>query len=260
MNQEKERAKAIARIRMFNNRTTANGFTDAEAQQAMERISELLTVYNIELSEVWLNEQSCVEMVIDTKSRRSNRGTIAVAIAKLCDCITYRRTNSDYNEDFVFYGLPQDIEMVSYLYDIVDNSLKFSLNKYKNSYEYKNFRGHRGSITNNFIKSFIYRIVERINTLKKENDKRYMDEISRGAERQDRHHLQNGKSLVEVKTDKVMDEFKDKYNFTPKYVTKRIRDNLINEGRRAGREMANDVKLNNSVNSNAPIAAITYGG
>ncbi len=111
---------SIARkIRALQARTEANGCTEAEALNAIEKISELLDTYNIDLTEVEVREEGCFQFDFATSTKRKSldhRSGICRAIARLTQCKQWRKALPGETIIRCFFGRKTDLEFAKFLY------------------------------------------------------------------------------------------------------------------------------------------------
>ena len=90
MTQQDERNKAIARVRKLRARASGQGSSEAEVEFAMRAMGELMDTFAITMDEVSLSAEECVEVCVSHHlGSLFKLGTVAVSVAKFCDCLTY---------------------------------------------------------------------------------------------------------------------------------------------------------------------------
>jgi hypothetical protein len=195
--------KVIQMIQDLCRKTVRNGCTESEAMSAAEKIGDLMKVYNLSMDRVFLGETNCVQESIPTdRLRRHPIDGCVVGIAEFCDCHVWYNKGYQRNNYYVF-GLPPDVEMMKYLYNMIMSAMDTSLAAYKLSDLYiagKNEYGYKvskKSLSNSFQKGMAGRISHRLGVMTR----------SRHAEEEVMPIPSTGTSLVLVKQNKVRQEF-----------------------------------------------------
>ena len=215
--QSSELSKVKARILALSLKTVSNGCSEAEANSAMEKVGELLQVYNLNMSEIEMKDERFVTISISFNGLSKDKMKwVVCAIAAFCDCKVWfdkgskvRKTNSAYS----FFGMEPDTEMVKYLYSTIEKSMTHELAQYKNTPYMRAIQGTRGMIkvaSTNFITGFCTKVNARLNQIKGERD-----DALRAAK-------QAGTSLVVIKSQLVEERFREegislRKNYTPTY-------------------------------------------
>lgn len=286
MSQRDERQKAIEQVRKLRDRLNGQGSSEAEIEFSMRRMGQLMDTFDITMDEVSLAAEECKSVELShTLGSVFHLGTVAVAVAKFCDCVVFRREGSKvqkrdrngnlvYGKDArgrmrphfekpvytnVFHGIESDAETAAYLMELIRNSVVKMLEDYKKTGEYKGYDGSKTVLTKSFVDGFASRIVRRLETLKAEREEEI--ERARQARAEDgedqrsldaeaaAHERRKGNStdLVALKDQKVKDSFKAKYGWTVKYRTGRRSGGGSYTGRAAGHSAANNVNLSRPI-------------
>jgi hypothetical protein len=255
MSQKDERQKAIEKARKLRDRAHGAGSSETEVEFAMKQFGELMDTFNLTMDEIHLAGQQC-KMIEVTHYEGSvfHLGTVAVAVANFCDCVTYRsekrkvqkrRADGSLIYDKMtgrphyekagytshFYGLDQDVEMAAFLMEMIREAAVNATKEFKKSDAYKNYSGNKTPFTKAFVDGFASRMVRRLNAMKHEREdelekarqaREEMGEGSLDAERA-AHERRKGNStdLVALKDKKVKDDFKAQFGWTVKYRTSR---------------------------------------
>ena len=283
MSQKDERNKAIDKVRKLRDRMQGAGSSESEVEFAMTKMGELMDTFNITLDEVSLAGEECKKVVIEHNLGGTYRmGTVAVAVANFCDCVTYyskgrrvQKTRADgslvydgktgrphYEKpkyENHFFGIESDAETAAYLMEMIRNAAVTSVAEFKKTDEYKNYPYSKTAHTKSFIEGFERRMVRRLNDLKDEREEELErarearaemgeDEATLDAERT-AHMRRQGQStdLVELKDRRVKDDFKEQFGWSVKYRTTRSSGGGSYSGRLAGGNAADKVNLSRPV-------------
>jgi len=164
-------------------KTEAAGCSEAEAIQAAERVGKLLTEYSMTMSDVEIGQSTCVAEEISTGNRTKNSHPISwcmVSIADYCDVESWVRTQptiitakngtrSVKPRVFqVFFGLPQDVEIARYIYDIICRAQDTEVEKFKQSDYYVGLlsKGEKKVATTTFLRAMSSRLCFRLDQMK----------------------------------------------------------------------------------------------
>src|SRR5688500_9866976 len=120
MNDKQELDKIKQRIRALQDKTLENGCTEAEAMAAAEMIGRLLEKYDLELGEIGMKEEAAAAQSNEVFAADDFAGTMVTGIKIFCGLIAYKKTGGGTGHGcvFVLFGLPQDLEVAKYLYEI----------------------------------------------------------------------------------------------------------------------------------------------
>jgi hypothetical protein len=164
--------KLKLRIQALRAMTMDNGCTEAEALAAAAKVAELLDRHDLSLSDVELRESACERRAYET--RRKNRIPLDYcvgAIGRFCDCRVWREKNRDGETLYVFFGLPSDTEVALYLAELIDNSIRSELGRYKQTYAYQRFRHQDRHVANSsFTLGMAMSIARKLTDMKAERD------------------------------------------------------------------------------------------
>src|SRR4051794_16707369 len=134
------------RIQGLRSKTTDNGCTKAEALLAAAKVAELLDRYDLSLTDIEIRNGQCEQR--DYETRRKKRIPLDDCIgeiANFCDCRVWHEKNQLGNARYVFFGLRSDIEVAHYLTELIDNTVRSELGRYKNSAGYRRSTGVSGT-------------------------------------------------------------------------------------------------------------------
>src|SRR5205085_7487368 len=129
------------RLQGLRSKTTDNGCTEAEALLAAAKVAELLDRYDLSLTDVEIRTAQCEQRAYETRRRkRIPLDDCIGAIANFCDCRVWREKSQSGNARYAFFGLRSDIEVAHYLSELIDNTIRSELGRYKISPAYRRFR------------------------------------------------------------------------------------------------------------------------
>jgi len=190
--------KLRVRIQALRAKTIDNGCTEDEALSAAAKVAELLDRHDLSLTDVELRAAPCERRVYETgRKKRIPLDDCIGAIAHFCDCRVWREKNAAGETSYVFFGLRSDIEVAHYLAELIDNSVRAELGRFKTSAEYGRFRHQQRHLANaSFALGMVASIANRLVAIKADRDS---------------VNQSTGRGLVVLKTSVVDAEF-DKLN------------------------------------------------
>ena len=119
-----KREDLLRRIRALMAKTTANGCTEAEAQMAAAAVDRLMGEYDIDLTELEVRDQTCVQVAVPTGARGFHAVEMtAKAVAAFTDTKCWRRDGQS-SDEICFFGLKVDTEIAEYLTYLFRRSLE----------------------------------------------------------------------------------------------------------------------------------------
>jgi len=250
--QSKELDKIKNQVRALAAKTVSNGCTEYEASAAMEKIGELLEVFNLELDDALLETEKCIKGVFDTGRQRGCFIDYAIRpIAKFTDTRTYQTNGRGKTLKYVFYGFESDVEMAIHICELVTKAVENELAHYKRTdpdyLEGREWPG-RKSLSTNFYKGMSRRIGERLKEMKadmnRREDDKHVDDI--------RKHINPNDDLLPMhlkKSEKVDNEYKDWL----KSVGIRLTSCSSGHARSSASARAAGARAGNRVNLNRPL-------
>jgi hypothetical protein len=176
MRQNTELASVKARIKALAAKTVEQGCSEAEAMNAAAMVGRLLQQYNLSMEEIDVREQKCTTITLRTGSaRRGPFNWIASSLARFADCkVWYSRRYTDLGnkKEFVwcFFGQETDLEMVKYLYEVIQTSILAETQAFKQTDTYRDSL-KRTSASTSFQHGMADRIANRLLKMKAENDR-----------------------------------------------------------------------------------------
>ena len=160
------------RIQGLRSKTTDNGCTEAEALLAAAKVAELLDRYDLSLTDVAILNAQCEQRDYETRhKKRIPLDDCIGAIAEFCDCRVWREKSLGGNARYVFFGLPSDIDAAHYLTEMIDNTVRSELGRYKNSAGYRRFRHQDRHLANfSFTLGMVASIADKLTAMKRQRD------------------------------------------------------------------------------------------
>jgi hypothetical protein len=209
MNQSQELAEVKRKIAKLCQFTTANGCSEGEALNYAEKLGKLLSTYDLTLDQVLLDDQQCELINIGEETGKCDAMLYCmVPIARYCQCKMWTSKNRHIvngrlkrSSRYQFFGLPADLEMAKYLYDVIRQSIDAEVARYKETADYRELNKHYHAIrlTNSFKAGMSSRLAYRLNELAEDRNK------ETGAKN---IATPTGEtSIVLVKQNKIEDEF-----------------------------------------------------
>lgn len=160
-NQENVARDSIkAKISKLLNMTEENGASENEALIAAQRAAKLMTDHDINMSELVMKNSKSIKGTNSFRKYGTTRlgQLFAVPLSSFCDCKVWIDTGSD---QLVYFGLPNDVQIASYLFDMLANTVEIEIRKFKNSSSYRISQAN-GSNGKTLVSSFILGIEQRI--------------------------------------------------------------------------------------------------
>lgn len=182
---ELERVKRL--IRKLDARTTENGCTEAEAMESAEKIGQLLAQFELELTDVIISEEICVQREVFAADEAM--GSVIVGIGRLCSLRVYHKTGSS-PVTYVLFGMSRDVELAVYLYELCVEAADMGWSEWIHS-----GRGHTVKQRESYRAGFGSRVSIRMSEMRDARDR----------EREERLKTSGSRDLVLVR-DAVVDE------------------------------------------------------
>jgi hypothetical protein len=154
----------------LRSKTTDNGCTEAEALLAAAKVAELLDRYDLSLTDIEIRNGQCEQRHYETRRKKRIPLDDCIGdIASFCDCRVWREKHHSGNTRYVFFGLRSDIEVAHYLTELIDNTVRSELGRYKNSAGYRRFRHQDRHMANaSFTLGMIASIADKLTAMKRE--------------------------------------------------------------------------------------------
>jgi hypothetical protein len=174
---KEKREKIVAKIRALREKTTEGGCTEAEAMAAAEIVSKLMAEYDLTFTDVEVRESEVIqESVMSDRSSNSHPTKFCMnALETFCGIkiwfgkqYTPGKGRKIYH---TFFGLPKDVEIATYLYNVILGAMEREAFSFKESPEYNISwygKGEKKIATNSFLRGMAVRISQRLRDLHKE--------------------------------------------------------------------------------------------
>jgi Protein of unknown function (DUF2786) len=173
MTQNTELTKIKLKIKALAAKTVDAGCSEHEANQAMEMVGRLLEQYNLTMEEIDVREEICKTIYVESRSH--SRGPIDWCVTALADLVSAKVWYAPSNKwtgrrsRYAFFGQESDLEMIQYLYNVIDTAIASETETFKQSDYYKNCPTHRKSASVSFARGMANRISDRLREIKKHN-------------------------------------------------------------------------------------------
>ena len=162
--------KLRLRIRGLRAKTLENGCTEAETLLAAAKVAELIERYDLTIGDVEIRATRCERRVYaSSHKKRIPIDECIGAIASFCNCRVWREKTGAREVQFVFFGLPADIDAAHYLTELIDQSVRSELGRFKTSAAYAAFRYDERHLANaSFALGMVGSIADKLAALKVE--------------------------------------------------------------------------------------------
>ena len=159
-------------IQGLRSKTMDNGCTEAEALLAAAKVAELLDRHDLSLTDVEIRNGQCEHRHYETRHKKRIPLDDCIGdIANFCDCRVWREKSHSGNVRYVFFGFRADIEVAHYLTELIDNTVRSELGRYKNSAGYRRFRHQDRHLANaSFTLGMVASIADKLTAMKRERD------------------------------------------------------------------------------------------
>jgi hypothetical protein len=159
-----KRDSIIKKIQLLKQKTVSNGCSEAEAMSAAEKILQLLTEYDLSMTEVEMKSQvyqdSFIE--IDGSVRKPIHDLVSVIGVFTDTKVWFEKGHKKFI--YHFFGSKNDVEFAHYLFDLFSNSMDFEYTKYQKTREYSFIGGKKARSP--FYKGMAIRLNERLREMK----------------------------------------------------------------------------------------------
>ena len=154
--------KIKEKIRRLSEMTVENGCSENEALTATEKMGRLLDEHQLSMSDIELKKQDCQQKEVWTGMtiRDHMQGCIG-GIAFYSDTKPWMSTGGRTGMKYVYFGLPDDIELAHYTHCNINRAILEESENYKLSDEYAYYPGAR---KRKALRAFKYGMAERIGT------------------------------------------------------------------------------------------------
>jgi hypothetical protein len=206
-----ERERVRERVAKLLSMTLDRGVTENEAMTAAEKASELMAHWDIEASKLAVRSSRAIQQEATIRKYGSLNIAAPVAhhIAQLCDCLYWRSAPHVDPQDidlppswqriidtFVFFGLPADVEIAGYLFDVISNAIDTEIDAYKATPDYQceiEARVNGRTAITSFVSGMETRLCDRLDAMR-DGKRQTVQEAT-------------GRSLVIVKEEQIKADF-----------------------------------------------------
>ncbi len=184
------REAAVKRILALKAKTVENGATEEEAMAAALKAGELMDKYGIESTEAELRDESCIQGIHGGHRASAHESQwTAPTLALYCGVKVWRSGGK-----IIFFGLPVDVEIATFLLDVIEGSMERSYKDYQKTDNYVIHKAVGYNERGSFMNAMAKRINDRLNQM-------------RAAREAEHHNTKTGTSLVVVKNAVVTEQF-----------------------------------------------------
>ena len=170
MTQHEELARVKKKIQSMLNMTTSRGCSEAEASFAMEQVGKLLVQFNLSMDQVTLSDEPLIRMTVGTGTqKRAQNSTYMSALATFCGVKVWFHKVPKKEICYNFYGLESDVQMASYLANMILRAIKTETDTYKATPEYRYADVHRKRLSTSFQNGMCQRIRSRLQEITSKN-------------------------------------------------------------------------------------------
>lgn len=155
-----ERAKRL--IRAMLARTEENGCTEAEAMESASKIGAMLQQYDLELTDVIVNDVSDM-LTREVYAADFNMATVITGIGRLCSLKVYSKSGETV-ATYVLFGHAPDMEMALYLYEVCAEAADHGWQVYMDR------NGYSKKARESFRVGFGHRVCDRLTQLRAQRD------------------------------------------------------------------------------------------
>lgn len=232
-----EREKILIKIKNMIERTQHNGCTEAEALQAAMKVGEMMSKYDVSMSEVQFSNEDFITFEIKLGTKRTNfMSHMMMAIGRFTDTKCWISWYVDgYNtyRRYCFFGTKKDIMIAEYIYQVVENAINKEFDNYKKSDEFALSKYNGKTKRANFINGITTRISNRLQDMKMEMEmenemvyERRMNDFIKESNDESIEEVHKSSIIVYDKFDIVQKKFKEKVNIklSKSYSSRSIRD------------------------------------
>lgn len=184
----------IRKIVALQERTVAQGCSEAEALSAARLVGKLLAQHNLAMTDIQLRESSCDHGIIETFSHSEVEIRFCItSIARFCDVKCWRDKNPLTGIQYHFFGLPEDVRTAKWLYEIILVAMGRELVGFRLYMKQEKIRAGKKQV-GSFLSGMAGKIGVRLVEMKREQDTK--------------NQATTGRDLVILKSDIVREQFK----------------------------------------------------
>lgn len=180
----------VSKIKALLAKTVENGATEAEALMAAQKAGELMDKYELTMSEIEVREESCEEDTVNVGNKKAHPVQyVAMTIGAFTDTRVWM---GGPGKTIHFFGLKKDVQIATYLTQMLRRAIDSEWETYKNSALYQMDPNHGRSQRASFMNGMAGRLSKRLREMKQQREQA----------------KPTGTSLVPVKNQIVEQEFK----------------------------------------------------
>lgn len=231
-----ERTKVKQKIVKLLTKTIENGASEQEALSAMQKASELMQIYSVDITELQIkNTRSTVtELNVTKYNKHYIADSCLVRISKLCDLLVWRSSNVHGESCYKLYGFKEDLEIAEYLHTLIVRCILKDVETFKTSEDYRNPHLSKVVAVRSFIQGMETSFNSRLNQMLEEKN------INLGL-----HNT--GNSLVLLKSDQIRSEFEKEFPNLNIGFTKVKAKAVYSSAYKRGLALASSVQLNKGI-------------
>jgi hypothetical protein len=160
-----ERAKLLERIRHLSARTTDRGCTEAEALQAAEMMGRLLTQHGLSMTDLEIEDTRCERATVDTGRKAADETRFyCSALAEYTNTKVWLESGA--TKKVVFFGLPADVQVAAYLYQVIRTAFIAEKDRF-NLAGQRSGQAHGAAAAHDFKVGFCVRVASRLREMAK---------------------------------------------------------------------------------------------
>ena len=227
-----DKKQILQRMRMFSERTVANGCSEAEAMIAAQKLSELQSKYNLTLTELDIDELSFEAESVSLGNKV--RHPVYCALYGLQEFCGVKLVMTGARLEI--FGEPHKIDNARYMIELIKLTMDAEYARYKASWEYEDakMRYHPRRIRADFMNAMGYRISKRLLDMAKQERSEAQSQAATGT------------SLVVLANQKLVAAFKKRH---PRLGSGSGRSTSNSSATSAGRAAGDRAGLNRGVGS-----------
>lgn len=161
----KKRNSILGKIRALLSKTVENGATEAEALAAAEKAASMMSEYDLSMDEVDVKDSGVKSENIDLdRDMGMYLAIVANAISRLCGTRFWTDFIGHSANSGTFFGLPHDVEISLYLYDVCKSAMAREVKAYEPLVALKRATV-RAAKRRSFLSGMSTRLAERIDEM-----------------------------------------------------------------------------------------------
>ncbi len=183
----------IRKIVALQERTVAQGCSEAEALSAARLVGRLLAQHNLAMTDVQLRSSSCTQGTVETFSHSEVEICFCItSIGRFYDVKCWHSVDPLGGHQYHFFGLQEDVRVAKWLYEIIFVAMGRELVGFRLYMKQKKIRAGKKQISS-FLSGMAGKIGRRLVEMKREQDAK--------------NKTTTGRDLVILKSDIVREQF-----------------------------------------------------